>query len=281
MKNIFINIDKKVRSIWWVPIFFVLLFLFLFPTILLAKKQSVNISMPIQATLIIIVTGICQLLRKEQITVITGKFNFNWLRQFLVGIMIGAALMIFPAIILTVLGLVHWQVNDISFSTIISGFTVFIYVDLVEELLFRGFIFQRFIESFGQWPAQLIIAGMFLLTHFDNPGMVGIIKLLASLNIFFASILFGLAFIKTRSLAMPIGIHFMANWVQGSLLGFGVSGNNELGLLNPQFLLAPEWLTGGTFGLEASILGLIFLLVITLSFYIWFPSKIKQQQITL
>ncbi len=281
MKNIFINIDKKVRSIWWVPIFFVLLFLFLFPTILLAKKQSVNISMPIQATLIIIVTGICQLLRKEQITVITGKFNFNWLRQFLVGIMIGAALMIFPAIILTVLGLVHWQVNDISFSTIISGFTVFIYVALVEELLFRGFIFQRFIESFGQWPAQLIIAGMFLLTHFDNPGMVGIIKLLASLNIFFASILFGLAFIKTRSLAMPIGIHFMANWVQGSLLGFGVSGNNELGLLNPQFLLAPEWLTGGTFGLEASILGLIFLLVITVSFYIWFPSKIKQQQITL
>ncbi len=281
MKNIFINIDKKVRSIWWVPIFFVLLFLFLFPTILLAKKQSVNISMPIQATLIIIVTGICQLLRKEQITVITGKFNFNWLRQFLVGIMIGAALMIFPAIILTVLGLVHWQVNDISFATIISGFTVFIYVALVEELLFRGFIFQRFIESFGQWPAQLIIAGMFLLTHFDNPGMVGIIKLLASLNIFFASILFGLAFIKTRSLAMPIGIHFMANWVQGSLLGFGVSGNNELGLLNPQFLLAPEWLTGGTFGLEASILGLIFLLVITVSFYIWFPSKIKQQQITL
>ncbi len=281
MKNIFINTDKKVRSIWWVPIFFVLLFLFLFPIILLAKKQSVNISMPIQATLIIIVTGICQLLRKEQITVITGKFNFNWLRQFLVGIMIGAALMIFPAIILTVLGLVHWQVNDISFSTIISGFTVFVYVALVEELLFRGFIFQRFIESFGQWPAQLIIAGMFLLTHIDNPGMVGIIKLLASLNIFFASILFGLAFIKTRSLAMPIGIHFMANWVQGSLLGFGVSGNNELGLLNPQFLLAPEWLTGGTFGLEASIFGLIFLLVITVSFYIWFPSKIKQQQITL
>ena len=279
MKNIFINTDKKVRSIWWVPIFFILLFLFLFPTILLAKKQSVNISMPIQATLIIIVTGICQLLRKEQITVITGKFNFNWLRQFLVGIMIGAALMIFPAIILTVLGLVHWHVNDISFSTIISGFKVFICVALVEELLFRGFIFQRLIEFFGQWPAQLIIAGMFLLTHIDNPGMVGIINLLGSLNIFFASILFGLAFIKTRSLAMSIGIHFMANWVQGSLLGFGVSGNNEVGFFVPILSLAPEWLTGGAFGLEASIFGLFFLLVITVSFYIWFPLKIKQQQI--
>lgn len=273
MKNIFLNADNKVRSIWWVAIFFALLVLFLFPTILIAQQQSVEVSMPIQVALIMLVTIICQLLRKESITVITGKFNFRWLKQLLAGLTIGAALMVFPAIILTASGLVHWQVNEFSFSTIIAGFTVFIAVAIAEELLFRGFIFQRLIESFGQWPAQLIIAGMFLLTHINNPGMAGNIKLIASVNIFVASVLFSLAFIKTRSLAMPIGIHFMANWVQGTLLGFGVSGNDEAGILKPQFSQANDWLTGGTFGLEASLPGLIILLAITVSFYIWYPFK--------
>lgn len=273
MKYIFLTAESKIRSIWWIPIFFVLLALFLFPTILIAQKQSVEVSMPIQVVLIILVTIICQLLRKESILKITGEFNFGWLRQLFIGIIIGAVLMLLPAIILTASGLVHLQTNIISFSGIMAGVAVFVGVAIAEEFLFRGFIFQRLTESFGQWPGQLIIAGMFLLTHINNPGMAGTIKLLASLNIFLASILFGLAFIKTRSLAMPLGIHFMANWVQGTLLGFGVSGNNEAGILKPQFSQAPEWLTGGAFGLEASLVGLITLIVITGSFYIWYPSE--------
>lgn len=273
MKYILLNADNKIRSIWWVAIFFALLILFLFPTILIAQKQSNKVSMPLQAILIILVTIICQLLRKEPITVITGKFNFSWLGQLFTGLTLGTALMVLPAIILTVSGLVHWQLNKFSFSATLSGFSLFIAVAIVEELLFRGFIFQRLIESFGQWPAQLIIAGLFLLTHINNPGMTGNIKLLASANIFVASVLFGLAFIKTKSLAMPLGIHFMANWVQGTLLGFGVSGNDEVGIFKPAFGEAPEWLTGGAFGLEASLFGLVILLIITVSFYIWYPLK--------
>ena len=72
MKYILLNADNKIRSIWWVAIFFALLILFLFPTILIAQKQSNKVSMPLQAILIILVTIICQLLRKEPITVITG-----------------------------------------------------------------------------------------------------------------------------------------------------------------------------------------------------------------
>ena len=56
---------------------------------------------------------------------------------------------------------------------------------------------------------------------------------------------------------MPLGLHWMANWVQGGILGFGVSGTEQLGLLKPVFGTAPAWLTGGQFGLEASVPGLI------------------------
>lgn len=269
MKNIFLNADNKVRSIWWIPTFFVLLAIFIFPTILIAQKKSVDVSIAIQSILIILVTIICQLLRKESITQITGKFNFSWLRQLFIGLTIGTALMVFPAIILTVLGFAHWQINDISFSTIISGLSVFVGVAIAEEFLFRGFLFQRLIESFGQWPAQLIIAGLFLLTHINNPGMIGTTKILASLNIFIASIMFGLAFIKTKSLAMPLGLHFMANFMQGTVLGFGVSGEKEQSLFKAMAEKCPTWLNGGEFGLEASFLGLITVTLITILFYRW------------
>ena len=56
---------------------------------------------------------------------------------------------------------------------------------------------------------------------------------------------------------LPIGLHFMANAVQGVVLGFGVSGEAEPSLLEPHFLSASEWLTGGAFGLEASLPGLV------------------------
>lgn len=271
MKKIFFTINNKIRSIWWVLIFFILLVSFLFPAILIAQQKAVSVSIPIQAAIIILVTIICQLLRKESITIITGRYNFNWLKQMFTGFMIGAALMILPAVILTLFGFIHWQINAISFSAIVSGLAAMVFIAVTEELLFRGFIFQRLIESLGQWPAQLIIACLFLLTHINNPGMSGNIKVLASVNIFLASILFGLAFIKTRSLAMPLGIHFMANWVQGTVLGFGVSGNEVTSFLSPVFNGASGWLTGGAFGLEASTPGLISVIFTIILLYRWKP----------
>ena len=122
------------------------------------------------------------------------------------------------------------------------------------------------------------MAGYFLLIHLNNPGMSGSIKLFASVNIFLASIMFGLAFIKTKSLAMPIGLHFMANWVQGTLFGFGVSGNEETSLLKPIFHNAPQWLTGGSFGLEASMPGLICVIMAIVFLYKWKPAINRKKE---
>ena len=98
--------------------------------------------------------------------------------------------------------------------------------------------------------------------------MTGSVKLLASINIFLASILFGLAFIQTKSLATPLGLHWMANWVQGGVLGLGVSGTEQTGLLKPLFGEAPTWLTGGQFGLEASLPGLICVVMMLSMFFL-------------
>ena len=68
---------------------------------------------------------------------------------------------------------------------------------------------------------------------------------------------------------MPLGLHFMANFMQGTVLGFGVSGEKEQSLFKATAEQCPTWLNGGAFGLEASFLGLITVIVITILLYRW------------
>ncbi|MBL0345928.1 type II CAAX endopeptidase family protein [Candidatus Villigracilis affinis] len=255
--NPFLNSERQLRNGWWILIFFLVLASILMPALLVAQQNSMDVSIGLQAVIIVIASWICQLLRRKSLTELLGKFNMRWLKEFCLGGLTGAALMLVPALIMWFLGWVHWQWNPIGFSTLMSIVLLFVGVAAAEELLFRGFIFQRLIAGLGQWPAQLILAGYFLLTHLNNPGMTGDVKVLASINIFIASLMFGVAFIRTKSLAMPLGLHFMANLTQGGVLGFGVSGTDQSGLLKPVFNEVPEWLTGGQFGLEASVLGLV------------------------
>jgi uncharacterized protein len=272
IKTILFDPFGKLRNGWWFLIFFLIMAAILGLMLLAAWKFHFELSMPLQAMIILLASWICQKMRKSTLAELLGNFDLLWLKQFLFGNAIGAVLMLLPALLLAASGLVHWQSNPNAQSTILSGLLLCISVAFAEELMFRGFVFQRFINGLGLWPAQLLMAAWFLLTHLNNPGMTGSIKFFAGINIFLASIMFGLAFLRTKSLAMPIGLHFMANWMQGGVLGFGVSGNNSLGFLIPEFNNAPAWLTGGQFGLEASIPGLVCVIAVIVFLYRWKPT---------
>lgn len=72
---------------------------------------------------------------------------------------------------------------------------------------------------------------------------------------------------------MPLGLHFMANFMQDTVLGFGVSGNKEQGLFKAVSEHCPASLNGGPFGLEASVPGLIAVIITTILLYRWMPSN--------
>ena len=271
--NPFLNSERQLRNGWWILIFFLVLASMLVPVLLIAQQNSTDVSIGLQAIITILASLICQLLRRKPLAELVGKFNVLWLKELFAGGLVGSALMLIPALILGVFGLVNWQWNPASLSVFSSGVLLFMGVAVAEELLFRGFVFQRLVSGLGQWPAQLVIASFFLLTHLNNPGMSGSIKLMASINIFLASLMFGLAFIRTKSLAMPLGLHFMANWMQGGILGFGVSGTEQSGLLKPVISQVPDWLTGGQFGLEASVLGLVCVVITYILLYKRKPSR--------
>jgi uncharacterized protein len=265
--NPFLNSERRLRNGWWILIFFLVLAAFLVPTILMAQENHEVVSMGRQAFIIALASLIGQWLRRKPVAELLGTLNVRWLKELCIGALTGSGMMLVPAFILGSFGWVRWQWNHMALSSLASSLLLFAGVAAAEELLFRGFAFQRLISGLGQLPAQLITAAFFLLTHLNNPGMTGSIEVLASINIFLASILFGLAFIRTKSLAMPIGLHFMANFVQGGVLGLGVSGAEQTGLLVPVFGNAPVWVTGGQFGLEASLPGLICVVITLLLLY--------------
>jgi membrane protease YdiL (CAAX protease family) len=122
-----------------------------------------------------------------------------------------------------------------------------------EELLFRGILF-RWIEEFGgSWAALLITAMLFGLAHWANPNATWFSSFAIAVE---AGLMFGGAYMLTRSLWMPIGLHAAWNFTQGPILGVPVSGLPEHGLLTAR-LSGPALLSGGAFGLEASVIALV------------------------
>ena len=201
------------------------------------------------------------------------RLGRRWGLQCLAGMAGGFLLMVSVALVVRGLDGFHWVVaTDGGFAALGSGAWLFLLVALREELLFRGYAFQRLLEEAETWPALGLMSLYFAYAHWGNPGMTGLIRYGASLNIALAGVLLGLCYLKTRSLAMPIGLHLGWNWTQGSLLGFGVSGSQPGSLLAPVFHDRPLWLTGGSFGLEASLPCAILCSLAIAGLLLWQPS---------
>lgn len=122
-----------------------------------------------------------------------------------------------------------------------------------EELLFRG-IFFRWIEEFGgTWVALAVTSALFGLAHIFNPNATWWSSLAIAVE---AGVLLGASYMVTRSLWLPIGLHAAWNFTQGAIFDVPVSGIDAQGLVEAR-LQGPDWLSGGTFGLEASVIALV------------------------
>lgn len=261
-----VNRDRRLRNGWWVAAFLAVLAALLAPAILVSANLGRELTIFDQAVIIALATVAVQALRRRSVFEVTGRPDLRWIAQFALGSALGGLLMAAPAMALMLGGWVRWEVAAADPAALWSAVLLMAGVAVAEELLFRGVLFQRLIAGIGLWPAQIVIGLFFVLTHFGNPGMEGATKIWAGVNIFAASILFGLAYVRTGSLALPIGLHFMANVTQGIVLGFGVSGAAEPSVFSPVREAGMDWLTGGVFGLEASLPGLIAVLAFALAF---------------
>lgn len=224
--------------------------------------------------MVLLATWICTRLRREPLASVGLRLDRRWAREFTLGSALGFGGMLLATGLIVAVGGVRFELDPArSLGGMAFGLYMFASVSLLEELLFRGFLFQRLLAGIGVWPTQLTLAALFAVGHWGNPGMEGAAMFWATIDIGLAAVLLGLAYLRTRSLALPIGLHLGWNWTQGHLLGFGVSGVDLTGWLHPVFQGKPAWLTGGEFGPEASVLGVLADLVMLAIVWKWIGPK--------
>ncbi len=151
-------------------------------------------------------------------------------------------------------------------AQIVWGLTVmtivFAMVGFYEELLSRGYWLQNASDGLNLFWGVVFSSSVFALLHLRNPNA----RLVAAAGIFGAGVFLGLAYARTRSLWLPIGLHFGWNLFEGPILGFPVSGVRTMVLIE-QTVDGPVSWTGGAFGPEA---GLIQLVPLTVGFTLVF-----------
>jgi uncharacterized protein len=171
------------------------------------------------------------------------------------GLGIGVGLVLFSVIVAAAaIGGVYRIVGTgdaslLLFALVTDGF----FPAISEELLFRGILF-RWLEDFGgSWMALIVTSALFGASHLWNPNASSVAAIGIALE---AGLMLGAAYMLTRSLWLPMGIHAAWNVAQGEIYDIPVSGTYVHGLVDARLCCQPL-LTGGGFGLEASLIAIV------------------------
>ena len=148
-------------------------------------------------------------------------------------------------------------------------FVIFLLVGWNEELLSRGYQLQNIASGLNLFWAVIISSAFFGFLHLDNPNATWV----STVGIFFAGVYQSYAYIRTRQLWLPIGLHIGWNFFEGVMFGFPVSGL-DIYALTRIHVTGPVLWTGGAFGPEAGLILLPSLIVGSALIY-WFTRNRK------
>lgn len=144
-----------------------------------------------------------------------------------------------------------WQFS--SASTVVTNvlvmFVVFALVGWSEELLTRGYWLKNMIEGVNVPFGVAFSSLLFGLMHLTNPNAT----MIAAIGVALSGVFFAYAYLRTRQLWLPIGLHLGWNFFENTIYGFPVSGLDTMGLLSHS-IHGPELITGGAFGPEAGLI---------------------------
>lgn len=177
--------------------------------------------------------------------------------EFGIGLISGAGLVgaVFAA--LAVLQVFDLQGRHPLSVTALNALSEMVLVAFFEEILVRGIVLKALERPLGSLGAVLLSSLLFGLAHLPNDGAT----LLSTLNATLAGIMFGTAFIATRRLWLCIALHLGWNFTASYLFSATVSGHEEQAGLFFGRLHGSNWLTGGAFGIEGSVVTAIALAV--------------------
>lgn len=270
LQDIFFNQTERLRSGWRFAIF---LFAFIFFGVIFGGAaglvlSGLGIDFGSGSLLYILVSSSISLTLAVFLGWLFGKFfedlpfralgawfTKNWLKDLVSGLIIGAVSIGLAILIAFAVGGLRFSFNETGTSAILLtlsvSFAVFAVAAAFEEAFFRGYILQTFARSNLAWLAIILTSLFFAAAHLQNSGA----NYISTINTGLAGIWFGVAYLKTRNLWFPFGIHLIWNWLQGAIFGIEVSGIRDLTTapLFHEIDSGPAWLTGGEYGIEGGI----------------------------
>jgi len=272
IKRIFIA-QGRLRAGWRILVFFFLLFYPLWQiTLLLWSQLLVRYLIFFWVTLALSFL-LSHYLDKRPIATIGFMFHSRWLREYLLGILIGLVLVSILFFFELSMGYIEVKLNNITLSLLknifIFSMIITIFQSAFEELAFRGYMFQNFIEGTNAIIATVALSALFGIGHLMNPNSSWV----AALHLTIFGVLHALCYICTKSLWLPSGLHFSWNFFMGKIYSLPVSGTQSSNTILLLERKGPIWFTGGNFGPEAGIPALI--LLIAACFFIYYWKRIK------
>jgi hypothetical protein len=270
--NFFLNKHGRLRSGWRVGIFIVAFAVVakLIETILVASialafessgEEALNgyagffVQGLILFTAAAVVGWACGALLEElPMRALGWARHKGWLRDFFLGSVIGSLSLTLAALLGTIARGFHFSFDASTTAsaiakTLVLSALLFVIAASAEEVLFRGYPLQTLTRAHLAWLGIFLTSVPFAAAHLYNPHVV---RGVTFVNTALAGVWLAIAYLRTRSLWLPLGLHWSWNWTMGSLLGLPVSGINKLA---PAPLLratdaGPAWLTGGAYGPE-------------------------------
>lgn len=153
---------------------------------------------------------------------------------------------------------------------LLAPFLTMAVVGFWEELVFRGYILQNMAEGMGMKTAIVVSCLLYGLVHSANPNAgllsTAIIVLFGYLRIY--------GLLSTGQLWLSMGMHTGWNFFQATVFGFAASGHAEEWTLITHDALAADWLSGGPFGPEASLLTIPVVLVALIIMRLWSRGRL-------
>ena len=201
------------------------------------------------------------------------SFHKGWFRDLLIGSAIGFGALVVAVIIATAGRGLSFSRNHVEWTSIarsMIGSAVMLFVAAFsEEAMFRGYALQTLSRAKLAWLGVLITFLLFGGAHLGNPNAAG----LTFANTALAGLWLAVAYLRTRSLWLPLGVHWAWNWALGWFFGLPISGFNLISqpLLNASDV-GPRWLTGGDYGIEGGVACTIALALCTL--FLWKTSLV-------
>lgn len=202
---------------------------------------------------VLLASWICVRLEGETLGSLSLRMDRRTPLRAALGLLLGAALLFITAGILVALGGLRlaWA-HPVSVAAVLGAGAATLGVALAEECFFRGYVLQRAIRGLGPRAAVAVVSLVFMLAHQVDPAMGSTARAIASANIFMAGALLALCYLRSGSLALPVGVHLGWNWALETL-GFPLGVERAADAIwTPVRVGGPAWLSGGVYGLEAS-----------------------------